>query len=69
MAKRPIFIPDTSGPSPVRTQYVDFQWHPGLSVSQKQKSVASLHEAARALPDVDRVLEVSSNPRRSLALR
>lgn len=68
MAKRPIFIPDTSGQSPVRTQYVDFQWHPGLAVSQKQKSVASLHEAARALLGVDRVLEVSSKSHEKLGV-
>lgn len=60
MARRPVFIPDATGPASVRTEYVDFQWHAGLASSQKQKSVASLHEAARKLPGVDRVLEVSS---------
>ncbi len=68
MAKRPIFIPDTSGPCPVRTQYVDFQWHPGLAVSQKQKSIDSLHEAARTLSGVDRVLEISSKSQDKLGV-
>lgn len=39
---------------------MDFQWHPGLSVSQKQKSIQSLHEAARTRLGVQRILEISS---------
>jgi hypothetical protein len=60
MASRPVFIPDPDGQAPVSTQVVDFQWFAGLSVSQKQKSISSLHQAAHALPGVDKVLEVST---------
>ena len=60
MAQRPVFIPDPNGLAHVRTQTVDFQWHAGLAPSQKQKSIASLHHAARELPNIERVLEVSS---------
>jgi hypothetical protein len=60
MAKRPVFFSQPDGQPPVITRYVEFQWHPGLSVSQKQKSIASLHEAANAIPGAGKVLEVSS---------
>jgi hypothetical protein len=68
MAERPVFIPESEGPVLVRTRQVAFQWFPGLSVSQKQKSVDSLHAAARKLPAVDKVLEVSSKSRESLGV-
>lgn len=38
---------------------VDFEWHPGMAASQKQKSVRSLHEAARE-QGILKILEVSS---------
>ena len=60
MASRPVFIPDFDGQALVSTQIVDFQWFAGLSVSQKQKSVTALHQAARALPGIGKVLEVST---------
>lgn len=46
MAERPIYIPKSSGPLLVKTEMVKFQWFPGMAVSQKQKSIAALHEAA-----------------------
>ena len=60
MAQRPVFLPQAIGPVLVRTVHVNFEWHAGLSLSQKQKSIASLHAAAHRLPGVCRVLEVSS---------
>lgn len=68
MAERPIFIPATEGSALVRTTHVEFQWFPGMSVVQKQKSVDSLHAAAIALPGINRVLEVSSKSRESLGV-
>lgn len=68
MAERPIFIPVTEGPALVSTKYVEFQWFPGMSVSQKQKSVDSLHNAARKLSGIDNVLEVSSKSRDDLGV-
>ena len=38
---------------------VDFEWHPGMAASQKQKSVKSLHAAARG-EGISKILEVSS---------
>ena len=60
MAKRPIFIPKSEGPFLVETRSIDFLWFSGLSVSQKKKSVASLHKAAQECFDIQEVLEVSS---------
>ncbi|MEF9388039.1 hypothetical protein V4890_20780 [Ralstonia solanacearum species complex bacterium KE056] len=63
MAERPVFIPVTEGPALVETKYVEFQWFPGMAVSQKQKSVDSLHAAARTQLGIGKVLEVSSKSR------
>lgn len=68
MAARPIFIPAAEGPALVRTKYVEFQWFPGMAASQKQKSVDSLHAVALKLPDISRVLEVSSKSREELGV-
>lgn len=58
MAQRPIFLPSRDG-TLVEERYVDFEWHPGLSVQQKRRSVASLHRAAGDR-GVSPVLEVST---------
>lgn len=44
----------------VREEYVNFDWHPGMSVKQKQKNIRSIHEMARTAFDVKLPLEVSS---------
>lgn len=68
MAERPLFIPSIEGPALVNTKYVEFQWFPGMAVSQKQKSVDSLHAAACKLPSISNVLEVSSKSRETLGV-
>lgn len=60
MATRPVFVPLRSKSAFVREIPVEFTWFAGLSVSQKQKSVASLHEAARNRLNVSEILEISS---------
>lgn len=60
MAERPIFVPLLSGPKLVRTWNVPFTWHAGMSIKRAQKSIDALHDAARALINVDKVLEISS---------
>jgi hypothetical protein len=60
MAKRPLFLPVAQGALMVRTEMVDFQWFAGMAVSQKQKSIASLHESATRKGLCKRPLEVSS---------
>ncbi|MFQ2241364.1 DUF6977 family protein [Aeromonas dhakensis] len=68
MAKRPVFIPTTEGPVLVRTESTDFQWFSGLAVSQKQKSIDSLHASACKMVGINRVLEVSSKSREELGI-
>lgn len=52
----------------VKTVAVSFQWFPGMAVTQKQKSVASLHEAAVSLGACTRPLEVSSKSNEELGV-
>jgi hypothetical protein len=59
MAERPVFVPVENGNNFTYSMPVDFKWHPGLSVSQKQKSIRSLHEAA-SLRLNGEILEISS---------
>ena len=60
MARRPVFVPEPDGHYLVRETLVDFEWHPGFSVAQKQRSVRALHEAARRSQRHERILEVST---------
>lgn len=59
MAKRPVFIP-TAGDSLVQKQTVEFKSTPGVSIAQKQRSIASLHQAARKSLGLSPILEVST---------
>jgi len=59
MARRPIFRPALSCPPYVEEEVLDFDWHPGFAKSQAQKSIASLHAAARER-GLSPVLEISS---------
>ncbi|ENM3735750.1 hypothetical protein NTE30_003319 [Vibrio cholerae] len=58
MAKRPVFSPyrDKVG---VEERLIDFKWHSGFAVSQKQKSIHSLHQEAKVYGYED-LLEISS---------
>jgi hypothetical protein len=59
MARRPIFRPVLSGRPFVEEVVLDFDWYPGFAKSQAQKSIASLHGAARER-GLSPVLEISS---------
>ena len=58
MAKRPIYIPkdDSLG---VSEKEIEFNWFPGFSVSQKQKSIESFHDNAKTLGIV-KIIDISS---------
>lgn len=60
MAYRPLFIPNLDGPVLVKTVNVTFDWFSGPALSQKQRSIDSLHAAARKMPGIDKVMEASS---------
>jgi hypothetical protein len=69
MANRPIFLPMQSSSSFVNKIGVEFKWHAGMSVSQKQKSIRSLHESAIAQHRVMKPLEISSKSETELGRR
>jgi len=68
MAKRPVFIPSPRPGKLVKELLVDFEWYPGMAVSQKQKSIRSLHAAARRR-GIDPILEVSTKSGSPLGVR
>jgi len=61
VAKRPVFIPNLNGDFLVREEEIEFVFFNGFAVSQKQKSINSLHQSAEALLDISGdILEVST---------
>ena len=68
MATRPIFIPEYSGNSFVKKDNIDFQYYSGFAVVQKQKSIASLHEAIQEKYGLKKILEVSSKSQDQLGI-
>ena len=61
MAKRPIFITEKAGQTLVREQEVEFVFSNGFSLSQKQKSIESLHDEAYEFLQLEgEILEVST---------
>jgi len=68
MAERPIFIPGLDSPPLVNVRLVDFTWSPGMAHSQKQKSIQSLHEAAKNQLEVSNILEISSKSESKLGV-
>ena len=60
MAQRPVFMPIFIGPAFVAVEYVEFEWHVGITLEQRQKSVVSLHTAAREALGINNILEIST---------
>ena len=60
MAERPVYKPHHDGDLLVSTQLVAFTWFAGMAPSQRQKSVQSLHDAAKQSGACKHPLEVSS---------
>ncbi|GAV36729.1 hypothetical protein ROTAS13_04417 [Roseomonas sp. TAS13] len=60
MATRPVFIPDIHAKSLVKVRLVDFKWFPGMSATQRKKSVVSLHNSAKEVLNFKDILEVST---------
>lgn len=68
MAVRPLFTPSPKDTGLVERYDLDFQWHAGMAVTQKQKSIRSLHESA-AQKGFKTVLEISSKSENPLGVR
>lgn len=66
MAHRPVFIPLREGEHLVRMASIQFDWIPGMSISQARKRIDALHEAARRTLGIENILEVSSKSANSL---
>lgn len=65
----PNFTPSLSGPLLVVTHQIEFQWFPGISVSQAQKSIDSLHKSACEQLGTKAVLEISSKSKDPAGVR
>lgn len=59
MAKRPIFTPGNKKSELVKEIYINFDWYPGFSVTQKERSIKSLHDSAKEF-GLNSVLEIST---------
>lgn len=70
LAKRPIFFPNpqSSDSHPVIEQLIEFQWYPGFSLAQKQKSIVALHSAILSSTSLICPLEISSKSPSSLGV-
>jgi hypothetical protein len=69
MANRPVFVPRRSKTAFVAEIPIEFKWYAGLAVSQKQKSIMSLHNAARGRLPASRILEISSKSPEAIGVR
>lgn len=69
MAIRPVYIPQENGDYLVKTQMVEFQFHNGFALSQKQKSIDELHRSACNQLNLNKILEVSSKSRDEMGVQ
>lgn len=60
MTTRPIYIPSDKKKLLVETFSIEFKWHPGFAKTQSQKNINALHEEAKKILDVNKILEISS---------
>ena len=66
MAERPVYIPKETGFPFVTIKNIMFDWFAGFSVSQKQKSIKSLHLSIKQELGIAKTLEISSKSLESL---
>jgi type I restriction enzyme M protein len=66
---RIIFRPKQGeGESLFTEELVEFEWVPGLAISQSQKSVMNLHEAAISKHGIQKILEISTRSQNELGI-
>lgn len=68
MAQRPIYIPQFENNILVKTEMVEFSYHSGFAVVQKQKSIEELHKSSQERFGLERILEVSSKSKQDLGV-
>ena len=70
MAKRLVFFPTPPNSLELfREEFVDFEWVPGLAISQGRKSVVNLHNAAKEDLRIESILEISTRSDTTLGLQ
>lgn len=69
MAKRPIYMPQESGDFLVKTELVEFKFHSGFALIQKQKSIDELHQATKNKFKLEHILEISSKSKEELGVQ
>jgi hypothetical protein len=70
MAKRLVFFPTYPNSLELfREELVDFEWVPGLAISQGRKSVVNLHNAAKEDLGIENILEISTRSDATLGLQ
>ena len=60
MAKKLVFLPSDESTEFVKSKEINFTWHPGFSISQKKKSIVSLHKEIKSKLNINNILEISS---------
>lgn len=68
MAQRPTYIPCTQNKTLIQVDLIDFTYHSGFAVVQKQKSINSLHTAIKERYGFDKILEISSKSKEDLGI-
>ena len=68
MSIRPVFVPSKKRGPLVEVVPVEFNWYPGFALVQKQRSIQSLHQAAK-LTGLYPLLEVSTKSTEELGRR
>lgn len=68
MAERPIFVSSDDGNELVKAYEISLTWFPGFAVSQKQRSIRSLHENAENQLGPLSILEISSKSLQKLGI-
>lgn len=68
MAQRPVYIPQVKNDFLVKTEMVEFTYHSGFAVVQKQKSIEELHKSSQERFGFERILEVSSKSKQNLGV-
>lgn len=68
MAIRPAFFPDINVKGFVKRENIDFEWFPGFSIIQKQRSINSLHNSISKVNSSLKPLEISSKSEQPLGV-
>lgn len=68
MTTRPIYVPSSKKKLLVETFPIEFKWHPGFAKSQSQKNISALHDAAKKILDINKILEISSKSENELGV-